>query len=71
MKVFHNKQKLKEYMTTSHHYRKLCKKFYTQMLKTSKTMRGWKLLNLRRTDKYAESSIESVTHTQILKQQNK
>jgi hypothetical protein len=39
IKIFHNKQKLKLYMTTSHHYRRFYKEFCTQKRKANKTMR--------------------------------
>jgi hypothetical protein len=42
---------------------------YIQKTKTNITMKGWKVLNLLRTDKYSESSTELAAHTQILKQQ--
>jgi hypothetical protein len=40
IKVFHDKQKLKQYMTTSHHYKRFSKEFCTQIMKVNKTMKG-------------------------------
>jgi hypothetical protein len=43
---------------------------YTQKMKTNKTMRGQAAPNhSRKKDKESESSIDSVAHNQILKQQ--
>jgi hypothetical protein len=39
-------------------------------MKTSKTMRGWEVLNhWRRKDKESDSSIESAAHNQTIRQQ--
>jgi hypothetical protein len=40
IKIFHNKQKLKQYMTTKHCDRRFYKEFCTQKMKASKTIRG-------------------------------
>jgi hypothetical protein len=39
IKVFHDKQKLKQYMTKSHQYKRFSKVFCTQKVKANKTMR--------------------------------
>jgi hypothetical protein len=70
IKIFYDKQKLKQYMTTSHHYRRFYKEFCIQKMKPNKTMRGWEVSeHRRRKDKESESSIISDVHNQILKQQ--
>jgi hypothetical protein len=70
MKVFHNKQKLKQYMTTSNHYKRFFKEFWTQKMKVNKTMRGQAVPNhRRRKDKELESNTNSAAHNQTLKQQ--
>jgi hypothetical protein len=43
IKVFNNKQKLKQYIPPSQHYRRFCKEFYTQKMKTNKTTKGWEV----------------------------
>jgi hypothetical protein len=35
-------------MTTSHHYKRFCKEFYTQMMKANKTMKRQAVPNNRR-----------------------
>jgi hypothetical protein len=56
-------------MTTKPPLQKILKGM--QNMKTNIIMKGQEVLNLmRRTDKHSESSIESVVHTQILKQLN-
>jgi hypothetical protein len=45
IKVFHDKQKLKQYMTTSHHNRRFYKEFFTQKMKANKTTRGQEVSN--------------------------
>jgi hypothetical protein len=72
IKVFHDKQKLKQYTATKLPLQKILKGIlHTQKPKTNITTRGWEVLNLmRRTDKHPESSIKSSkssVHTQILK----
>jgi hypothetical protein len=68
--AFHDKQKLKQYMTTSHHYKTFFKAFCTQKMKANNTMRGQKTPNYRRRkDKESESNIDSAAHKQTLKQQ--
>jgi hypothetical protein len=56
-------------MTTKSQLRRFWKESYTQKLKINIAMKWQDILNLMRIDKYSESSIESATHTQILKQQ--
>jgi hypothetical protein len=48
IKVFHDKQKLKQYMTTSHYYKRFFKKFCTEKIKTNKTMKRQTVPNQRR-----------------------
>jgi hypothetical protein len=68
IKLFHNKQKLKQYMIP----KPLMSKILQGILHTedeNKAMKGQEVLNhRRRKDKYSESSIESPAHTQTLKQ---
>jgi NAD+--asparagine ADP-ribosyltransferase len=67
-KVFHDKQKLKQYMTTI--YKRLYKEFCTQKVKANKTMKGQAIpTDRRRKDKKVENNIDSATHNQTLKQQ--
>jgi hypothetical protein len=40
IKDFHNKQKLKQHMTPSHHYKRISKEFCTEKMKANKTMKG-------------------------------
>jgi hypothetical protein len=70
IKVFHDKQKLKQYMTTKHHYKRFSKEFCTQKMKANKTTQGWEVSNHRRIKgKEPENSIDSAAHKQTLKQQ--
>jgi hypothetical protein len=39
IKIFHDKQKLKQYMTTKPPLQKILKEFYTQKMKANKTSR--------------------------------
>jgi hypothetical protein len=48
IKIFHDKHKLKQYMTPYHYYRRFYKEFFTQKMKANKTMRGWEISNHRR-----------------------
>jgi hypothetical protein len=48
IKIFHDTQKLKLYMTTSNHYRRFYKEFCTQKMKANKTMRAQEVSNHRR-----------------------
>jgi hypothetical protein len=48
MKVFHEKQKLKQYMTSKPHYKRFFKEFCTQKVKANKTMKGQAVPNHRR-----------------------
>jgi hypothetical protein len=67
--VFHNKQKLKQYMTTKLPLQRFSKEFYTQKMKANKTTRGQAVSNHRRKDKESESNTDSAGHNQTLKQQ--
>jgi hypothetical protein len=70
IKIFHNIQKLKEYVITKPHYRRFCKEFCSKKIETNRTMRGQEVLNhRRRKDKQLQSSIDYTAHKQILKQQ--
>jgi hypothetical protein len=65
-KDFHDKQKLKQYMTTNHLYKRFLKEFYTQKVKANITMKGQAVPNHRRR-KRVESNINLATHNQTLK----
>jgi hypothetical protein len=68
MNVFHNQQKLKEYMATKAPLQRLFKEFCTQKMKAKKTRRGQVVPNhRRRKDKESESSIDWAAPSQILK----
>jgi hypothetical protein len=69
IKVFHDKQKLKQDMTTSHHYKRLFKEFCTKKIKAYKTMKGQVVPNHRRKGKKVKSNIDLAAHNQTLKQQ--
>jgi hypothetical protein len=70
MKVFHDKQKLKQYMTTKPPLQKILQKFCTQKLKANKTMKDQAVPNHRRKKgKKAESNIDLAAHNQNLQQQ--
>jgi hypothetical protein len=70
IKVFHDKQKLKQYMTTEPTLKRFFKEFCTQIMKENKTVRGQAASNhRRRKDKESEGNIYSVAHNQTLKQQ--
>jgi hypothetical protein len=69
VKVFHNNQKLKQYMTTKPPIQKILKGVL-QKTKANKTMKGWDILKTRRRkDKYSESNTELAETTQTLKKQ--
>jgi hypothetical protein len=70
IKVFHDKQKLKQYMTTKPPLQKIPKEFCTQKMKANKTMKGQAKPNhRRRKGKKVKSNTDSTTHNQTLKQQ--
>jgi hypothetical protein len=70
IKVFHNKQKLKQFMTTKPPLRRFYKEFCTQKMKANKTTRGQEVSNhRRRKDKESESNTDSAAYNQTLKQQ--
>jgi hypothetical protein len=57
-------------MTTSHHYKRFFKEFWTQNMKANKTMKGQAVPNhKRRKGKKVESNIDSAAHSQTLKKQ--
>jgi hypothetical protein len=69
IKVFHDKQKLKQYMTPSHHYKTFFKEFCTQKVKANKTMKGQAVPNHRRKkSKKVESNIDLAAQNQSLEQ---
>jgi hypothetical protein len=70
IKVFHDKEKLKQYMTTNPLLKLISKEFCTQKMKPNKTTRGWAVSNHKgREDKESESSIDLAECNQALKQQ--
>jgi hypothetical protein len=70
IKFFHDKQKLKQYMTTKTPLQKFSKEFCTQKMKANKTTRGREVSNRRRRkDEDSENSPDSAVHNQALKQQ--
>jgi hypothetical protein len=70
IKVSHDKKKLKQYMTQSHHYKRFFKGFCTQKVKPNITMKGHAVPNYsKRKRKKVESNINLETHNQTLKQQ--
>jgi hypothetical protein len=70
IKVFHDKQKLKQYMTIKHYYKRFSNEYWKQKMKANKTMKGQAVPNhRRRKGKKVESNIESAAHIQTLKQQ--
>jgi hypothetical protein len=68
-KVFHDKQKLKKYVTHSHNYKRFFKGFYTQKVKPNITMKGKAVPNYRekKKSKKVESNINLGTHNQTIK----
>jgi hypothetical protein len=69
IKILQDEHKLKQYMTTHHHYRRFYKEFCTQM-KANKTTRGQEASNHRRSKhKQSESSTDLTAYNQILTQQ--
>jgi hypothetical protein len=70
IKVFHDKQKLKQYMTTKPPLQKILQGTLHTKVKANKTMKGQAKPNhRRRKGKKVESNIDSATHNQTLKQQ--
>jgi hypothetical protein len=64
--VFHDKQKLKQYMTTKSFFKEFC----TQKMKANKTMKEPAIPNhRRRKGKKVKSNTDSATHNQTLNQQ--
>jgi hypothetical protein len=71
VKVFHDKQKLKQYTTTKPQLQKMPQGILHTKMKANKTMRGQTVSNhRRRKDKESESNTDSVAHNQTLKQKN-
>jgi hypothetical protein len=59
IKVFHDKQKLKQYIPPIHHYKRFSKEFCTQKVKANKTMKGQIIPNhWRRKGKKVEINID-------------
>jgi hypothetical protein len=70
IKVFRDKQKLKQYVTTNHHYKRFFKGFHTLKVKPNITMKGQATPNYRkRKSKKVESNLHLGTHNQTFKQQ--
>jgi hypothetical protein len=70
IRVFHDKQKLKQYMITKPPLQKILKEFCTQNVKANKTMKGQAIPNhWRRKGKKVESNSGSAAHNQTLNQQ--
>jgi hypothetical protein len=70
MKVFHDKEKLKQYMTTKPKLKRVFKEFCTQKVKAHKTMKGQAAPSHRKgKGKNVKSNIDSAAHNQTLKQQ--
>jgi hypothetical protein len=70
IKVFHDKQKQKQYMTTKPPLQKTFQRILHKKMKANKTMRGQAVSNhRRRKGKESESSTDSAAHNQTLKQQ--
>jgi hypothetical protein len=69
IKVFHDKQKLKQYMTTKTLLQRFFKEFCTQKVKANKTMKGQAVTNhRRRKGKKVESNKDLAACNQALKQ---
>jgi hypothetical protein len=69
-KVFHDKQKLKRYMTTKPPLQRFFKESCTQKMKAYKIMKGQAVPNhRRRKGKKVESNCDLAAHNQTLKQQ--
>jgi hypothetical protein len=69
IKDFHDKQKLKQYMTTKSPLQNILQEILQQKMKADKTMKGQAVPNhRRRKDKKVESNIHSAAHYQTLKQ---
>jgi RNase H-fold protein (predicted Holliday junction resolvase) len=70
IKVFQDKLKLKQYMTTKPPLQKILQGILHTEDEANKSTRGQEVLNhRRRKNKYSESIIDSAAHNQILKQQ--
>jgi hypothetical protein len=68
IKIFHDKQKLKQYMTNKLSLQKILQRILKRKMKANKTMRGQEVSNhIRIKDKLSESSNDLAAHTQILK----
>jgi hypothetical protein len=69
IKVFHDKQNLKQYVTTSHHCKSFFKGFCPQKVEPNLTMKGQAAPNHRkRKSKKVESNLNLGTHEQTFKQ---
>jgi hypothetical protein len=70
IKVFHDKQKLKQYMTTKPPLQKILQGILTQKMKANKTVKGQAVPNhRRRKGKKVETNIDSAAYNQTIKQQ--
>jgi hypothetical protein len=69
IEIFHNKQKLKQYMTSKPPVQKILQELCTQKIKANKITKGQAVSNhRRRKGKKVESNIDSAAHNQTLKQ---
>jgi hypothetical protein len=70
IKIFHDKQKLKQHMTTNPPLEKILKGILHTEDENKHNLERVELLNLkRRANKQSESSIELVAHTQTITQE--
>jgi hypothetical protein len=70
IKVFYNKQKLEQYMTTKSPLQKILQGILQQKVKANKTMTGQAVSNHRRRKvKKVKSNTDPATHNQTLNQQ--
>jgi hypothetical protein len=72
IKIFHDKQKLKQHSTTKPPLQKILQGIHQKfcLMKANKTMRGQAVSNhRRRKDKEMENNIDSAAYNQALKQQ--
>jgi hypothetical protein len=69
IKIFHNKQKLKQYMTTKPLLQKILQGILHTEYESKQNWRGKELSDHRRKDEKSENTIVSTSHNEILKQQ--
>jgi hypothetical protein len=68
IKIFHDKQKLKQYMTTKPTLQKILQGILHTEDESKQTTTRWEVSNHRRKDKQSESSIDLTGYIQTLKQ---